>query len=122
MGCWGYGPFDCDSAADMVAKLTKPIVLAATRKRCASYHYGEARAAIQMILLAHGTDILGGPPLAMCLDALTRIVGDEQYVNDFKEPLKAATQLRKELRQVKRAMAKCEGCSPRAFRKKKAAR
>jgi len=121
MGAWGVGPFSNDSASDMVAVLSRHIETAIKRKanRAASYHYANARAAIQVLLLSHGTDILGGPPLHPALDALERIKADEEWINDWRDPREIIKQLDKEIRQVKRAMAKCKGCSPRKLRGKR---
>jgi hypothetical protein len=121
MGSWGEGPFNNDSAADMLAVLGRHIETAIKRKsnRAASYHYDNARAAIQILVISHGTDILGGLSLQPALEALERIKADEEWIDNWRNPRAIVKQLDKEIRQVKRAMAKCKGCSPRKFRGKK---
>ena len=75
MGTWGEGPFDNDDAADLICRISKPIDIVGNRKstESARYHYNEARAVVQFLLLAHGTDILGGPELLPCVRACARI-------------------------------------------------
>jgi Domain of unknown function (DUF4259) len=107
MGAWGEGPFDNDNAADMIGGLTNHVrfVVEAKTDRTASRGYNECRAAIQLILLAHGTDILGGPDLQMCMNALIRIRQDEKnYIDTWRDPRTICKQLDKEIAQVKRAM------------------
>ena len=114
MGTWGMGPFDNDSAADLVAKLMVPVRLAAkSPRRDVRYRYEEARAAIQIIVLAHGkhgTDILGGPSLVVCLDALTRMIADKSWLEDWNHPLEIETTMRKERDRLHRLMVGCKGC------------
>lgn len=86
MGSWGMGPFENDRAGDMIAGFTKPI----TKLLCASEehardHYEEARAAIAIITIAAGSDILGGPDLDDCLAALNRIRNDDAWLDNWKD-------------------------------------
>jgi hypothetical protein len=100
MGIWGTGPFDNDDAGDMVGKMLDPIQrvldLPLSRDRSkrsrgrrfrpiASDYYFEARAAAAIIMLAHGTDVLGGPPLEMVLDALKKMRSDEEWLRGWRE-------------------------------------
>ena len=123
MGTWGVGAFDNDSAADMVIKLMKPIRIVATRKssRSASYHYNEARAAAQVVLLAHGSDILGGPDLDLVLRALVRISKDEEWIDNWRDPREIIARLGVEIRATRRAM-KNVGVHPLLVKVKKAKR
>ena len=88
MGTWGVGPFDSDSAGDLIASLMKPIerVVKAKTDRTAQDYYEAARAAAQVIMLAAGTDILGGPSLYTVLDALKRIHTDKEWLRRFRDP------------------------------------
>jgi hypothetical protein len=112
MGTWGTGPFDNDAAADLIAGLMKPVRSAVERKSdaSASLFYNEARAAIALILTAHGTDVLGGPPLTECLAALVRIQADEVWKGYFRDTLTIDAALKREIRALKRKIATCEGC------------
>jgi hypothetical protein len=112
MGTWGYGPFDSDDAGDMLVKLSKSIerVVNATADTYASECYSEARAAIQILLLAHGTDILGGPGLYYPLMALARMRGDAEWLAGFRHPRKLATLVDNEMAAVLARMRACKGC------------
>jgi hypothetical protein len=99
MGVWGSCPFDNDRASDLVADLMGPInkvlelpidvPLKRTRgkrfRSRASDHYFEARAAASLVLLAHGTDVLGGPPLTQILEALQKMRSDEEWLDQWDE-------------------------------------
>ena len=110
MGYWGAGPFDNDDAADIVAGLMKPcrvVAYALTGAEPARSYYPAARVGVQVRLLAHGTDILGGPPLQLCLDALQRIRGDAEWLAGWrKAPNEIKAALDAEIRAVKLAMKK----------------
>lgn len=112
MGICGTGPFDSDDAGDMVAAMMKAVKLVAERKSDASarYHYNEARACAQFILVAHGTDILGGPGLSPVIRALARMRMDREYVASFRTPRKIADALNLELSAVLDRMHVCKGC------------
>jgi Domain of unknown function (DUF4259) len=108
MGVWGTGPFDNDDASDMVAELMDPIhrvlkfpvdvPLRRTRgkhfRTRASDFYSKARAAAAIILLAHGTDILGGPRLELVLQALKKMRTDKKWIETWGHPKRTTTQNR----------------------------
>jgi hypothetical protein len=111
MGAWGVGPFDNDGAADLVAELMKPCRLVADETmapRLARLEYAGARVGVQVRLLAHGTDILGGLPLRVALDALQRMRSDKEWIAGWREPKAIKAALDAELRAVRRAMKKRE--------------
>jgi hypothetical protein len=110
MGTWGVGPFDNDDAADMVAKLMKPLERVETQKSNASYHYNEARAVSQFLLLSHGTDILGGPGLLQVVRVLARIRSDAEWIAGFRTHVSIMRQLDDELNAVLHRMEQCKGC------------
>ena len=97
MGVYGTGPFENDDASDMVAKLMDPIrrvlkfpvdvpLKRSRGKRFrtrASDYYLEARAAAAIVLMAHGTDILGGPSLELVLEALKKMRSDKRWIEDW---------------------------------------
>lgn len=112
MGHWGYGPFDNDTAADMVARLAdhvRQVVHARTMSE-ARESYDEARVAIQVMLLAHGKDILGGPSAVMAIEALALIRRDVEMFSGSKEPLVYAQTIEKEARQIIAKMIECGRC------------
>jgi hypothetical protein len=109
MGAWGHGPFENDGAADLVAGLMKACRIVAdetTTARMARTYYPEARVGVQVRLLAHGTDILGGPPLQVALDALQRIRSDQEWIAGWREPKALKAALDAEIRAVQRAIKK----------------
>ena len=108
MGAWGYGSFDNDTAGDMVAALTKHVTRVADGRKGGDYEM--ARVAAQFLLLAHGTDILGGPGLVDVIRALARMRSNVQYLISAREPKKLAAELEKELKAVMRRMRACRGC------------
>ena len=120
MGVWGTGPFDSDDAADMVAGLVDHIdrvnhgsskpSRGKRRGLLVRGHYSAARAAAQFVLLAHGTDILGGPGLAPVVRALARMRMDREWLAGYRQPRKIASALDKELLAVESRMARCIGC------------
>lgn len=118
MGSWGPGPFDNDTAGDLVAQLLQPCRMVAeesTPDKQARSLYAEARVGIQVRLLADGTDILGGPPLQGCLDALVRMRGDELWLASWRRPAEILAALNKEIRAVRRAMRRKPRRSPRVL-------
>jgi len=112
MGIWGIGPFDTDRASDMIAGLMKPIRLAATRKsdHSAQYHYEEARCAAQLVLVAHGHDILGGASLETVLRALVRIRNDHDWVGGRRHSGPYRRALDQEIDAVLARLDTCKGC------------
>jgi Domain of unknown function (DUF4259) len=112
MGTWGEGPFDNDDAADLICRLSKPIDIVGSRKNTESarFHYNEARAVVQFLLLAHGTDILGGPELLPCVRALARIRRDAEWIADFRSPDTCMAQIDCELDAVLLELGRCKGC------------
>lgn len=111
MGAWGYGPFDNDDAGDMAAGLMEKVRKVAEGKR--EYGYFEARAAAQFVVLAHGTDILGGPDISLVVKALARMRTDVGFLMGCREPQKWADAINKELRDVLGRMRACKGCRRR---------
>lgn len=105
MGSWGTGPFDNDTAGDMAASFTKYIDAVINAKPArASDHYAAARAAVQFILAAHGTDILGGPSLRPALQALRRIRADDEWLEEWSTPQGIRLSLDKEIDRVLTAL------------------
>ncbi len=109
MGVWGLGPFDNDTAGDMIAKLAEHVRLTAEGDGDSDDYYA-ARAAAKFVLAAHGTDILGGPSLETVARALARMRGDPKWLSSFKEPKKLAREIEKELNAVVFHMRLCRGC------------
>ena len=112
MGVWGEGPFDNDAAGDMVAGLTKyvsDVVDAKTDDR-ARDHYYEARFAIEFIVLAHGTDILGGAPLQNTIKALVRMRNDREWLSEWKSPRRIAKALEAQIERVYEIIVNCKRC------------
>lgn len=119
MGTWGEGPFDNDAAADLVAGLMRRVTIVLDddaqlhvkdeRPHPPTY-YGEARAAAQFIMLAHGTDILGGPPIEKVLRLLAQMRSDTEWLASWSEPRKVAERLDAELTAVVMLMHSCKGC------------
>jgi Domain of unknown function (DUF4259) len=134
VGVWGVGPFDNDTAGDMIAKMTDPIhrVLdlpikqvpakrpgknrRKRRRPCASDYYCEARASASIILHAHGTDILGGPNLELVLQALKKMRADTEWLEIWRQgegkrkPVRAtdiAKALDRQIRAVQRKIRTC---------------
>lgn len=128
MGVWGPGPFDNDGASDLVADLMGsiykvlelPIDVPLKRTRGkrfrsrASDHYLEARAAASILLFAHGTDVLGGPPLTQVLEALKKMRGDDDWLSqwdDGRQRSRFVWELRcsidKQIRAVERKLRVC---------------
>jgi hypothetical protein len=112
MGTWGNGPFDNDDASDVITRLMKPVHIVETRKsnHSASYHYNEARAVVQLLLLSHGTDILGGPSLLHAVKVLARIRSDVVWIADFRSPAAIMARLDQELDAILHRMRQCKGC------------
>lgn len=112
MGTWGTGPFDNDTAGDMVARLSKDVtrVVEAKTDRTARYRYHSARAAVQFMMISHGTDILGGPSLELAVKALARMRSDTECLADYRDPKKIAKALSEEMAAVIARMRACKGC------------
>jgi hypothetical protein len=100
MGYWGYGPFDSDGAADLVAGLMRPVERVLKGGRDAEAYYGEARAAIELMLCAFGTDILGGPNLGLAKEALDRMLADKAWIERFGDPMKMKASLLRQQRRI----------------------
>jgi hypothetical protein len=115
MGCWGYGPFDNDPAGDMVARLSQDVkrVVNAKTDSAARYRYETARVGAHVMLLAHGTDILGGPCIELAVKALARMRGDAEWLGSFRAPKKMAETLTEELATFLGRMRGCAGCRKR---------
>lgn len=112
MGVWGMGPFDSDDAGDMVAGLSDKItrvVMAKTDARARDY-YNEARAVVQIVLLTHGTDILGGGGLDALFKALIRMRSDTEWLAGWKQPKLIARRIEKEISLVFDRMRTCKYC------------
>ena len=109
MGSWGFGPFDNDMASDLIIGFLKPIEKALS-PRGSSYDYDEARAAVQIIALAHGRDILGGANMLDALEVLKRMRADDEWISGWKSPRRLKAQLDREIKQVEAIIAKCESC------------
>ena len=113
MGAWGYGPFDNDSAADMVALLMRDVKIVAERKSddSARYRYASARAAVQILLLAHETDILGGTSLEMGARALSRMRKDQEWLGTWDDPQAVASAINAEMGVLLSRARLCKGYS-----------
>lgn len=124
MGTWGVGPFEHDGAGDLIASLADPIrkliraadldarvpiVVKVRGKRRkiaghrAEYYYQDARTAVQLVLYANGTDILGGTDVDLLLQALEIIRADVTWCKSWKNPRTFTNQLDREIEQVKAA-------------------
>ena len=111
MGTWGTGPFDNDDAGDMVGGFMKPIhKVVSMKKSPRGCQYNEARCAVQFVMAAHGTDILGGPSAEPALRALVRMRKDIEWLSSWISPLKIALMLNKEIGDVMIRMLHCKGC------------
>lgn len=108
MGTWGTGPFDNDDAADMIAGLARKVHRVVERND--SDDYGEARAAAAVIVVAHGTDILGGIGLDVVLKALVKMRENSEWLAGYRRPQQIAEALDKELGAVLAKMRACKGC------------
>lgn len=94
MGTWGYGPFDNDDGANMVAALTEDVKRAVERKSAsAARYYLKARAIAQIMLLTDGTDM----SLEQALRALVRMRSDTEWLGSFTDPRKMARALNAEI-------------------------
>jgi Domain of unknown function (DUF4259) len=109
MGVWGIGPFDNDDAADFVAKMVAPVKRVAEGKGGDGDYY-LARACGKFLLVAHATDILGGPSLAPVLRALARMRTDREWLASWRDPRQVAGALDREILAVQSKMALCLGC------------
>jgi hypothetical protein len=109
MGTYSTQPFGSDAAeefkAALVDQMMKPLRLVVGRKtlRSARYHYDEARAAVQFVL-SHNPEILGGPPLVPALQALVRIRGDQEWLDNWDDSKKIARTLDSEIDAVIKRM------------------
>lgn len=108
MGTWGTGPFDNDDSADMIAGLARKVHRVVERND--SDDYGEARAAAAFVLLAHGTDVLGGPGLDVVLKALVKMRENDEWLSGYRRPPEIAAALNKEIGAVVRKMRACKSC------------
>lgn len=108
MGTWGTGPFDNDDSADMIAGLARKVHRVVDRND--SDDYGEARAAAAFVLLAHGTDVLGGPGLDVVLKALIKMRENNEWLSGYRRPPEIAAALNKEIGAVVRRMRGCKSC------------
>jgi hypothetical protein len=126
MGAWGTGPFDNDGAADLIIKLMKPvdIVLSAHGRGHARnfYRYNDARAACMLVAAAHGTDILGGPDIHRVLACLRLIRADDEFIETWSSTRRIVEALERDIRKVKRIIAKCKACRAAAKRTTKRTR
>ena len=104
----------------MVAKLSQDVkrVVEAKTDAAARYRYDSARAAAQFMLLAHGTDILGGPSIELAVEALARMRSDTAWLASMREPTRLAKRLDEELNAVLAHMRACKGCRKKYKRKK----
>jgi hypothetical protein len=112
MGTWGEGPFDNDGAGDMISGMMRPIekVVRAANDDTARRSYLEARANARFIVMAHGTDILGGPPIETVLRALARIRSDAEWLGGWRSPASIAARIGAEMREILDVMESCAGC------------
>ena len=108
MGTWGTGPFDNDDSADMIAGLARKVYRVLARND--SDDYGEARAAAAFVLLAHGTDVLGGPGLDVVLKALVKMRENNEWLAGYRQPEQIAAALGKEIGAVMARMRACKSC------------
>lgn len=108
MGAWGVGPFDNDTAGDMLAKFRKPIEKALKSKQ--DWDYYEARVCAQILVLSHGTDILGGPGLLDVVKLLVMMRSDKEFVSGWKSPRRMAATIDAEIEHTILVMRLCRGC------------
>lgn len=113
MGVWGVGPFDNDSAADMICLMLKPVhrVVRSKTNEKVRYEYLEARAIAQIVLLAHPR----GPYLETVLRALVRMRSDGEWLGTWREPQSVMMKLNAEIMEVLIKMRTCKA-SREAYR------
>jgi Domain of unknown function (DUF4259) len=109
MGAWGVGPFDNDTAGDMLAKLRTPIECALKQYKDYCF-YEEARVCAQILVLSHGTDILGGPGLVDVVKLLVKMRIDKEWITSWRSPRRMAARLDDEIAHVLDVMRACRGC------------
>lgn len=125
MGTWGVGPFDNDTAGDMVAKLSRMIDRVVNAPPTARGNgqaralYEEARVAARFVAVAHGTDILGGPSLAPVVQMLCRMRSDDDWLANYRNPREIVGALDDEIRDVLLKIATCKGCGRSLSRESK---
>jgi len=114
MGAWGYGAFDNDGALDLrddvmldISKSSwKKLEKAMGRVNDTGWE-GEARAAANMILsianLGYGKRELK-KKLRESEQILQTLLDNEEYIETWREPKKAKTELRKELRKIRKVI------------------
>jgi uncharacterized protein (UPF0248 family) len=107
MGVWGVGPFDHDGAADIAVKMSCLVDEAINK---GSDYYYDGRTAAHVMLLMHGTDILGGPLLHKPLDLLVRMRSDQEWLSSWKFPKKIAEALNADIVLFLDKMKHCKGC------------
>ncbi len=112
MGAWGYGPFANDDAGNLIARFSRDVerVVNAKTDSAARHRYGYARAAAQIMLLSHHTDILGGPSIELAVRAIARMRGDAEWLGSFREPKRMAAALTGELATLLGRMRACKSC------------
>lgn len=62
--------------------------------------YEEARVAIELVLGAHGTDILGGPDLSKAREALTIMLDDVEWAANYDKPREMWASLREQIARI----------------------
>jgi hypothetical protein len=72
--------------------------------------YCEARTNAALLVVSHGTDILGGPSLKPVLEALRKIRADKDWLDGWKSPRRIRAALDREIRVLARKVKTC--CEP----------
>lgn len=72
--------------------------------------YCEVRTNAALLLVSHGTDILGGPSLIPVLEALRKIRADKDWLDGWKTPRQIRAALDKEIRALAKKVKTC--CEP----------
>ncbi len=86
-------------------------------KPIACDYYHEARVSAAIIMLAHGTDILGGPRLETVLQALKKMRSDKDWIAVWRTPKEIEKALDRQIRAVKRKIRMC--CRRRKVKQRK---
>jgi hypothetical protein len=98
MGAWGYGSFDNDTALDFIPELInqKPLKKLINQKHLETWQYDEVRVAAEIIIHLHkintlwvDQEIING-----LVDKLNLIIGDKEWLNDWRDEQEAKAMIR----------------------------
>lgn len=108
MGTWGYGPFDNDTAGDMIADIASAVSKTVDAKTDteAQQHYQQARVAAAILASTFGTDILGGPDPEKAIRALARMRKDVEHLSSARNPMLYALAIEKQMSELLSALSR----------------